>query len=171
MIACRKMFAVFWVDGRVTQKVLENLKWRPSMEKAWKSLLRNVTFLWLLSRGWANKQGGEERGIKWFEENYRVVKGAVAVHKGIPQKAYLFKHTITFGGGRGWRDQWFWWSKLRMTCAVHNMCWRASVVPQILPNQIWTVFCCQNSYCLKSLPPPPPTQKDWSIKTHVVIQK
>lgn len=103
MDVCSSMFAVFWVDGCVTWKVLGNWKWRPSMEHAWKSLLRNVTFFWLLSQGWAKKKkkAGRRGGTNWFEENYTIVNGATAAHKRTPQKAYRFKHTLTVEG-----DQW-----------------------------------------------------------------
>lgn len=39
-----------------------------------------------------------------------------------------------------------------MTSGVHDMCGITSVVPQMVPNQIWDVFSCQNELCMK-LPP------------------
>jgi len=142
MAVCGSVFVVFWVDGCVTWKVLGNWKWRPSVEHAWKSLLRNVTFFWLLSQGWAKKKkrkkggwvdGGEGGGTNWFQENYTIFNGAAAE---TPQKAYRFKRHPHGGGA----PAVCWWDKLRMTSGVHNVCGIASVGPQIVPDQIWDVF-------------------------------
>lgn len=92
------VFALSLVDGCVTWKVLGNRKWRPSMEYAWKSLLRNVTFFWLLSQGWATKRG--RRGTNWFEENYTIVTVETAANERTPQKADRFKGTLVVQGER-----------------------------------------------------------------------
>lgn len=84
---------VLQVDGCVTWKVLGNWKWRPSMEHAWKSLLRNLTFFWLVSQGGGSVEG-REGDSNWFEGNFTTVNGATTDHKGTTQKAYRFKGTL-----------------------------------------------------------------------------
>lgn len=69
------------------------------MEHAWKSLLRNVTFFWLLSQGWAlkKKNGGREGGV----DSRRIIQLSALQQqpvKELPQKAYRFKGTLVVVG-------------------------------------------------------------------------
>lgn len=74
------------------------------MEQAWKSLLRNVTFFWLLSQGWALKKGrgGVESGVELIRrESYNSRQQQRQPVKEVPQKAYRFKGTLVVVG-RQW---------------------------------------------------------------------